>query len=343
MAVSTSTSAVTQAEFNLGPLTTQFVAPSYCQEVIAKCDDCPSGWLAQKCDGGGHKSQEDDSACWPPTATYARSATQPFLGWGFYSPGTICPSGYTPSCSSTAGQDGLQAFYFQFSLASLETAVGCCPTGFACAHAWDLSTQTCAATFSSTSIRTGSCNGRGDVSIAYMYKTSPFTINTTVSLADGDSVSSSVIDKYTVYAPLIQLVHKSSDLTDTSSLSPTTLSTHTEEPSPQYNRNQLSTGVAVAIGIGGTAAFIVLLLLAYFAWRRKQRKNTDSAAHPNPAPKSSSNAEAIVSTDFNLTYWELSGQARSELSAHEPGPRELPSDPQPIELANLLQNQPSRT
>ena len=94
--------------------------------------------------------------------------------------------------------------------------------------------------------------------------------------------------------------------------------------------------MAVAIGIGGTAAFIVLLLLAYFAWRRKQRKNTDSAAHPNPAPKSSSNAEAIVSTDFNLTYWELSGQARSELSAHEPGPRELPSDPQPIELASLL-------
>jgi hypothetical protein len=208
--------------------------------------------------------------------------------------------------------------------------------GFACAHAWDMFTQTCAATFSSTSIRTGSCNGRGDVSIAYMYKTLPFTLRTTMSSADGDNVSISTIDKYTVFAPLIQLVHRSSDLTDTSSLSTTTLSTHTEEPSPQYNGNQLSTGVAVAIGIGATAALIILLLLAYFAWRRKRRKNTDSATHSNTTPQSSSNAQATVSTDFNLTYWELSGQARSELSAQEPGPRELPSDSQPIELASLL-------
>lgn len=210
--------------------------------------------------------------------------------------------------------------------------------GFTCTHTWSPAIQTCVAAFSSTSIRTGSCNGQGDVSIAYMYMTLPLTLSTSMSFADGDNVSISTIDKFTAYAPLIQLVHKSSDLTGIPSVSTTILSTHTDEPSPQYNRNQLSTGVAVAIGIGGTAAFIILLLLAYFAWRRKRRNNTDSAAHSTPAPKPSSNDQAILSTEFNLTYWELSGQARSELSAQERGPQELHSDSQPIELAHLPRN-----
>ncbi|ETS80134.1 hypothetical protein PFICI_07663 [Pestalotiopsis fici W106-1] len=344
MATATTTTNAKPAQFNLGPLTTPFVAPSYCNDVISKCDNCTYGWLAQTCDGDGRKSQIDDSACWPPTAFYARSTSQPFAGWGFYSPGTICPSGYTPSCSSTAGQADPQAFDFQFSLSLLETAVGCCPTGFTCTHTWDSNIQTCLAILSSTSIRTGICNGQGATSVAYMYKTLPSTISTTVSLSDGTDfiTSSSVIDKYTVYAPLFQLVHKSSDLTgsptvSTATILPTSTSNTTGGDSSQDATDRIPTSVAVGIGIGGTSGFIILLVLAYYTLRWKRKRDANSNSQIYPPPKSDSNVEGLLSTDFTLTYLELSGQARSELSAQTPGSRELSGHSRPVELANWPQ------
>ena len=47
-------------------------------------------------------------------------------GWGFYSPGIQCPSGYATSCVATEGVVG--GFNFQFGLLPSETAIGCCPT-----------------------------------------------------------------------------------------------------------------------------------------------------------------------------------------------------------------------
>lgn len=50
----------------------------------------------------------------------------PFRGWGFYSPGLVCPHGYTSACTATAGGDA--QWPVQFEMLEGETAVGCCPT-----------------------------------------------------------------------------------------------------------------------------------------------------------------------------------------------------------------------
>ncbi|KAI9654767.1 MAG: hypothetical protein M1821_005761 [Bathelium mastoideum] len=60
-------------------------------------------------------------------------------GWGYYSPGLACPQGFTTACSAigsngtvtTAGNQA-QRFSFQYPLDPLETAAGCCPSGYNC-------------------------------------------------------------------------------------------------------------------------------------------------------------------------------------------------------------------
>ncbi len=68
-----------------------------------------------------------DTNCWPPRAATVASTGQDLVeaGWGFYSPGLVCPAGYVSACSATAG--GSSDWQPQWSLTSGETAVGCCP------------------------------------------------------------------------------------------------------------------------------------------------------------------------------------------------------------------------
>src|ERR1700712_444113 len=117
MATATSLSTSSPTRRNLGPLTTTFKAPDYCNNIVvnSNCPACDYGWQAQTCANRG-VVPVDDSACWP-----VRTADPPTItggpalhGWGFYSPGIICPSGYTSACASTVGQD--EGFDFQFRL-----------------------------------------------------------------------------------------------------------------------------------------------------------------------------------------------------------------------------------
>ena len=106
---------------NLGPLTTTFTPAPSCSVNIYRADDPSIAWQGQECSSG---NPNDATQCWP-TATV--SAPQPpFFGWGFYSPGLICPQGYTVACTTASNPAG--AFSFQFPLLPSETAVGCCPT-----------------------------------------------------------------------------------------------------------------------------------------------------------------------------------------------------------------------
>lgn len=69
------------------------------------------------------------SDCWPPRTANAPAAPMShslFSGWGFYSPGTRCPSGFTSACIATFGQLPANRLH-QFPLGTGETAVGCCP------------------------------------------------------------------------------------------------------------------------------------------------------------------------------------------------------------------------
>jgi hypothetical protein len=110
----------------LGPLTTTFTPAPSCTIPVIACSTCNYGWGAQTCFSGG---VEDFTGCWPATGTSANlpSPTQPLWGWGFYSPGLVCPQGYASACSATATNIATGTWTPQWSMSAGETAVGCCP------------------------------------------------------------------------------------------------------------------------------------------------------------------------------------------------------------------------
>ncbi len=113
----------------LGPLTTTFTPPPACTFAVAgPCGSspCSVAFWGQSCDAS--TGAVDAATCWPATASGAVSLAAPFHGWGFYSPGTLCPSGYASACSATAGAGGGAGWEMEFPLEADETAVGCCPT-----------------------------------------------------------------------------------------------------------------------------------------------------------------------------------------------------------------------
>lgn len=112
----------------LGPLPTSWTMPSSCTVQILECSTCTLAFRAQSCvigeeDGVG--SANDDTGCWPPATTGAPTPRHPFLGRGFYSPGTECPTGYTDVCTARYGKKA--EWDFQWILEEGETAIACCP------------------------------------------------------------------------------------------------------------------------------------------------------------------------------------------------------------------------
>jgi hypothetical protein len=122
---------VNQAPTILGALTTTFIPPPACTAAIGVLDGGILGLgktalniahLGQTCSRGEGK---EATTCWPPTSSGAPSKSAP--GWGIYSPGVECPSGYVTACSAVGGRDGKADWNMQFRLGAEETAVGCCP------------------------------------------------------------------------------------------------------------------------------------------------------------------------------------------------------------------------
>ena len=118
----------------LGPLTTVFTPPPACTVAVMNCNTCNIGWLAQTCysSNSAQQNASGEPSCWP-SQTSTRHGT--LAGYGFYSPGLVCPSGYTTACAAAGtaktavpGLAGGTVFPFQYSLFPGETAVGCCPT-----------------------------------------------------------------------------------------------------------------------------------------------------------------------------------------------------------------------
>lgn len=120
-----------QARTILGPLTTTFIQPPSCTIAMTGEDDDDdglAGYLAHACAAAqGNSIGVDDASCWPSTSSGAVEPHVSFQGWGFYSPGTICPTGYAGACTATGGTGGSSDWSVQFELLEGETAVGCCP------------------------------------------------------------------------------------------------------------------------------------------------------------------------------------------------------------------------
>ncbi|KAH6652174.1 hypothetical protein BKA67DRAFT_660936 [Truncatella angustata] len=320
MATSTSSSASSPTRRNLGPLTTTFTAPSYCNNIVVygSCSTCDYGWQAQTCANGG-AVPVDDSSCWPARTSDPPSITggPAFHGWGFYSPGVMCPNGYTSACASTVGQD--DGFSFQFRLTSSETAIGCCPTGYTCVI--QTRDQTCVSVARSTSVLTGTCPG-GSSTISYAYKSLPF------------AYSSSIMDNFTIMAPLFQLVHQPSDTMTTGT--PSVISAATTSSTSSSNISgpnvstgtRLSVGAAVGIGVGIAVAVFLIGLLSYLLWRSQRKRKAHSAQGNGPVTTTTQfpQMQESVYTPESYFYSELppqDGGKPQELSNIPKGPVEL--------------------
>ena len=113
----------------LGPLTTTWTGmPASCTVHALICSTCSTAFQGQKCSTDEVKGEQiitDNSGCWPPTTPGAGTPPRPLAGWGYYSPGLVCPSGYSTAC--TAQHGGRSEWDVEFNLVAGETAIGCCP------------------------------------------------------------------------------------------------------------------------------------------------------------------------------------------------------------------------
>lgn len=115
----------TESTTILGPLTTTWTPPPACTIPVAQCSNCTIGYQAQTCYSGAEK--QDEPTCWPPQTSGAVTRAPPLMGWGLYSPGLVCPSGYATACSYD-GRKQTGNFNFLFRPQASETAIGCCPS-----------------------------------------------------------------------------------------------------------------------------------------------------------------------------------------------------------------------
>ncbi|KAK0746462.1 hypothetical protein B0T18DRAFT_294025, partial [Schizothecium vesticola] len=173
----------------LGPLTTTFTPPPQCSVGVGICSTCNVVFYGQTCVSSG---AQDGTTCWPPTTSGALAPKPTLQGWGFYSPGIACPSGYTSRCSAVADSEREPGWPMQFLLAPGETAVGCCPPGFNCHNQ---NGQTCIAIARTTTISTVTCrSGRSE----------GFDFATIPNVAAG-------VSSLNIFAPMIQIAWRAED------------------------------------------------------------------------------------------------------------------------------------
>jgi hypothetical protein len=259
---------INQQRVILGDLTTVFRPPDECTIAIGYCKTCFYAWWGQKCTD---ETVRDATDCWPTTTEGVPKPTLgPLSGWGFYSPGVMCPQGYTSACGATAGSTS--DFVHQFQMKPSETFVGCCPSGFECSN---LNGQTCVWTATETAIPTVSCGVDG-ASDNFGFTTVP----------------NSAISELLVFAPMIQIARQPSDrpfsiatTTSSSSISVSTSSTNTNNPDADANASStpnptlatdsptLSIGAIAGIAVGGGIVFLLILAAAIFIWRRKRSQH----------------------------------------------------------------------
>ncbi|KAI1185423.1 hypothetical protein F5B17DRAFT_33160 [Nemania serpens] len=307
---------------NLGPLTTATWTYT-CTDVIQRCSDCDAGWAAQTCI---HGTINDNQACWPPRATNVPTTAGPLLGWGVYSPGLVCPGGYTSAGAAT--YRGPSNFDFDFPLTAGETAIGCCPKGGFTPTIDEGGDQTCVQIKPTTSFLVGNCGNNGP---AY----TPFTL--------GGTLSSKQYKSFSVSAPLLQLVYQSSDSKVTSTTSSTRRSTsstksnvsptahpNNTKPGSRAKSRKLSAGATAGIVIGAILGAILAATIAFCLWRARRRRQAEASSPDTQLPESKPLEEA---DGPQTRQWRDDGAPPPDVVAMNPNhPAELPNPPPSAEL-----------
>ncbi|KAH6877063.1 hypothetical protein B0T10DRAFT_193447 [Thelonectria olida] len=265
---------MTATRTNLGPLTTEFTYPSSCRVAILSCTNCAKGWQGQTCGSNHFNTQgvQDNVDCWPERSNSSISTSVALNGFGYYSPGLLCPTGYTTACQATGTSDG--GFVFQFPLLQSETAVGCCPTGYKCKHnpGADVA-QTCYSVATTGSFEAAQCSA--GTTNDYRYVRMPATVSEVVS----SETSYSTIRAITLFAPLFQLNHQKTDLSSSSTSE--TDAADTMKPSEESSSgNGLSTGAKAGIGAGAGVVALIVIGVALLFWRKRKSKVVNVVEKP---------------------------------------------------------------
>ncbi|KAI0424245.1 hypothetical protein F5Y09DRAFT_335933 [Xylaria sp. FL1042] len=335
---------------NLGPLTTNTWSYT-CTEVIQECGDCDVGWAAQTCIDG---TVTDNTDCWPPRAGNVPKTSGAVLGWGIYSPGIVCPGGFTPVAAATHG--GSSDFEFQYPLSAGETAIGCCPkdrhsslvivatSGFSPIQDPNRY-QTCVQFKPTTTFLVGSCGTDGPTY-------TPFSI--------GGTLNSTQYNSFSVSAPFIQVVYQASDMpresttqsptsssSSSSSSNPSTAS-QPNSPSPESNKSTaLSPGATAGIVIGAILGAIFIATATFCLWRARKRRASPRQAAEFVPPEFKPFAPASVAygqDNIAMGIARHDGIVPSGLVEVNPNhPAELAGRPQPVELGSLYRNEIART
>ncbi|KAK3297113.1 uncharacterized protein B0H64DRAFT_372513 [Chaetomium fimeti] len=281
----------------LGPLTTAWSIPDSCSLHVVGCETCDGAFRGQQCAIKDEKAAPmDNTSCWPPVRRGAGTPAAPFAGWGFYSPGLACPTGYTSACTAEYGRR--QDWDLQFTLVEGETAVGCCPTGFKCTN---LNGNTCIATETGVTVSTARCSGTDMVNFGT--STYPVFVDFTTTVTEDTETGGRgttalpTTAQVVLLAQMFQLNYQSSDLALASSTTPPTTQSSASETAfssasesadsgsasdsspPAAEEGGLSTGAVVGIAVGAALAGILLGVLAIImCMRNRKRKRAEGAA-----------------------------------------------------------------
>lgn len=312
----------------LGPLTTVFTPPPSCSRVFfgsltdITYGPLSAGWQAQSCAGtaGWPRNFQLDASCWPPGMP--AFASVPWPNWAVYSPGRLCPAGYTKAWMGTTGIGDLP-------VAAGETVIGCCPSGYTTTEAigvvssGPVSPDThftayliCASrvwTTGPTEVR--QCDSHGKL------------MTTTITLPLAGNATPGVwydLD-LTVYVSIIPYVWRAQDL-ETIPRATATATAMPETSPVSTDSRTLSAGAAAGIGIAGFSVLIALLALGVWAFRRKRRQQRNEYAQRPP-----SNNGGV-----DTPKAELSGDGH--LEAHELRTVEKPQELVPVAPRNEHEN-----
>ncbi|KAJ6789589.1 hypothetical protein PWT90_09483 [Aphanocladium album] len=140
--------AVPSERTNLGALTTTFSGPASCSILdgsFTKEGGALNGAVGYACSARGDgQIFGADPACFPNSlASYIRAGEQWISTIAVYSPGNICPHGFSSACTMTrsandepptTGSVLRTANRAMFNILEIgEIAIGCCPNGYTCA------------------------------------------------------------------------------------------------------------------------------------------------------------------------------------------------------------------
>ncbi|KAJ5638434.1 hypothetical protein N7528_000824 [Penicillium herquei] len=303
---------MTTSSPNFGPLTTTFTPPADCfsEKWIRHNTNSTILVWGPTCNAGkiGYAS-----SCYP-SGWSGSKANDTNLNYKAFSPGLICPSGFTPTFSASQIQRTKSFLLSEYvtSLGKNDVATVCCPSGY------DFNGDLCT---SNTLVLTS----RSIITVVSDQCT-------TKSAKDYNGVIGKQGETGDATFQAMPVILIRNTISDYLALPTSTNLSHFD-----LHDNGLSTGAKIAIGVCVPIGVIILSAIAFIVWHRRRRnKNKDvTTSADSRSPSSGVNGDGFVvkpELDGNGTL--RSEQDKQELDTGQDGVKldALGSTPSPSEL-----------